>query len=337
MKTIVKIEIVILALVLLVAAGMTMYTAGVFDLFKEPVVQEPQIQVTEPETQPVRIGEDAAFEPTEPAAAPVKETGTLERTITAQKYFIYDTRTGEYLDTKGSKSAKLYPASITKLLTSYVVLQYMEPDDTVVVGDALKLVEEGSSLAWLQSGDKLTVSQLIAGMMLPSGNDAALVAAVAAGRVIAEDKNMGYEKALEVFVEEMNRQAEKLGMKNSHFETPDGWHDTNHYTTMEDLVKLSEAVLAEPEITKHTATDSQTVSLNGRKQTWNNSNLLLHSQNKSYIPATIGLKTGFTTPAGNCLISAFFEQDRVILIGVFGCPKQTEDRYLDTVALYNSL
>ena len=337
MKTIVKIEIVLLAVVVLVAAGMTMYTAGVFDLFQEPVIQDPQIQVTEPETQPVQIGEDAAFEPTEPAVVPVQETGKLERTITAQKYFIYDTRTGEYLDTKGGKNEKLYPASITKLLTSYVVLQHMKPDDTVVAGDALKLVEEGSSLAWLQTGDKLTVAQLIAGMMLPSGNDAAQVAAVAAGRVIAGDKDLSYEKAVKVFVDEMNDQAEKLGMKNSHFENPDGWHDTNHYTTMADLVKLSEAVLAEPEITKHTCTDSKTVSLAGRKQTWNNSNLLLHSQNKSYIPATIGLKTGFTTPAGNCLISAFFREDRVILIGVFGCPKQTEDRYLDTVALYNSL
>ena len=339
MKTIVKIEIVILAVVILVAAGMTMYAAGVFDLFKEPVILEPdpEIVATEPETQPARIGEDVLPQPTEPAVEPKQESGEVSRTITAKKYFIYDVRTGEYLDTKGGKNEKLYPASITKLLTSYVVLQYMKPEDTVVVGDALNLVQEGSSLANLQRGDKLTVAQLIAGMMLPSGNDAAQVAAVAAGRVIAGDKDLSYEKAVAVFVKEMNEQAEALGMKNSHFENPDGWHHENHYTTMADLVKLSEKVLAEPEITKHTCTAGKTVSLAGRKQTWNNSNLLLHTQNESYIPATIGLKTGFTTPAGNCLISAFFEEDRVILIGVFGCPKQTQDRYLAVEALYNSL
>lgn len=339
MKTIVKIELVILAVVVLVAAGMTMYAAGLFDLFKEPVLQEPDpaIVATEPETQPARIGEDLLPQPTEPAAAPVKNAGELTRKITAAHYFIYDVREGEYLDTKGGKNEKLYPASITKLLTSYVVLQYMQPEDTVVVGDALKLVQEGSSLAELKEGDKLTVAQLIAGMMLPSGNDAALVAAVAAGRVIARDDDLTYTKAEEVFVKEMNQQAKELGMENSHFVNPDGWHDEDHYTTMADLVKLSEKVLAEPEITKHTSRTSSTMSLAGRKQTWKNTNLLLHAQNETYLSATIGLKTGFTTPAGNCLISAFFEEDRVILIGVFGCPKQTNDRYLDVVALYNSL
>lgn len=339
MKTIVKIEIVILAVVILVAAGMTMYAAGVFDLLKEPVLQEPDpaIVAIEPETQPAQIGEDILPQPTEPAVVPVQSSGERNRTITAARYFVYDIRERAYLDTKGGKNEKLYPASITKLLTSYVVLQYMKPEDTVVVGDALKLVEEGSSLANLQKGDKLTVAQLIAGMMLPSGNDAAQVAAVAAGRVIAGDDDLQYEKAVAVFVKEMNAQAEALGMENSHFANPDGWHNENHYTTMADLVKLSEKVLAEPEITKHTCLAGSTVSLAGRKQTWYNSNLLLHSQNENYISATIGLKTGFTTPAGNCLISAFFEEDRVILIGVFGCPKQTDDRYLDVAALYNSL
>lgn len=344
MKTIVKVEIVILVVVILMAAGLSMYAAGVFDLFKEPVALDPDplLKATEPETQPAQMEDplDAvpAPQPTEPGEAP-RETslGELTRTISADHYFIYDVREDTYLKTKGEKNEKIYPASITKLLTSYVVLQYMKPEDTVAVGDALNLVQWGSSLADLKAGDKLTVAQLIAGMMLPSGNDAAQVAAVAAGRVIAGDKNLSYEKAVAVFVKEMNAQAKALGMKNSHFENPDGWHDSNHYTTMADLVKLSKVVLAEPEITKHTCTAERTVSLAGRKQTWRNSNLLLHSQNESYIPATIGLKTGFTTPAGNCLISAFFEEDRVILIGVFGCPKQTNDRYLDTVALYNSL
>lgn len=336
MKTLVKIEIVLLVVVILVAAGMTLYAAGVFDLLKEPEIREPELVAVEPETQPARLGEDVLPQPTEPAAVPVG-SGTLDREITAKRYFVYDTREETYLDSKGGKSEKLYPASVTKLLSAYVLLQYMEPEETVVVGDAMKLVQPESSLAWLKEGNTITVSQLIAGMMLPSGNDAAQVAAVAAGRVIAKDPKLAYDKAAAVFVKEMNAQAKELGMKNSHFENPDGWHNENHYTTMDDLVKLSKKVLAEPEITKHTSTAEYTITLSGWTQTWKNTNLLLHAQTENYIPSTIGLKTGFTTPAGNCLISAFFEEDRVILIGVFGCPEKTNDRYLDLIALYNSV
>ena len=67
----------------------------------------------------------------------------------------------------GNETEKLYPASITKLLTSYVVLQYLQPDEIIVAGDALELVPEDSSVANIKEGDKLTVEQLIAAMMLP--------------------------------------------------------------------------------------------------------------------------------------------------------------------------
>ena len=66
-------------------------------------------------------------------------------------------------------------------------------------------------------------------------------------------------------------------------------------------------------------------------------NLLLDSSAEVYLPNTIGLKTGYTGMAGSCLLSAFFMEDRIWLIGVFGCPAFTEDRYLDTIAIYNSL
>lgn len=338
MKTIVKIEIAILVLVVLVAAGMILISEGALYWFQEPVIVEQA-----PEPIPTDAPAALAAEET-PEEAPSQETVPEEtapregeaRVLTAPKYFVYDVRTGEYLKKLGDGDEKLYPASITKLLSAYVVLQHLAPDTVVEVGDAMKLVAWDSSVAGLKEGDKLTVEQLVAAMMLPSGNDAAQVAAVAVGRAIG-GKDLDYQQAAQIFADEMNKQAKALGMKNSHFVSPDGYHDDNHYTTMNDLVTLCEKVLANETMLKYTSLDTFTVELPDRKLEWKNTNALLHPSQETYLPATIGLKTGFTSKAGNCLITAFFETDRVILIGVFGCPSKTPDRYLDTVDLYNSI
>jgi D-alanyl-D-alanine carboxypeptidase (penicillin-binding protein 5/6) len=257
--------------------------------------------------------------------------------ITATRYFAYDLREDVFLAQQGDGDAKLYPASITKLLSCYVILQHVKPETEVVVGDALALVQPDSSVADLKEGDKLTMEQLIAAMLLPSGNDAAQVAAVAAGRAIAENEALDYTEAAKVFVEEMNRQAKALGMENSHFVSPDGYHDDNHYTSMNDLVTLCKTVLKNPTILKYTGMAKSTVTLSGRELEWENTNILLDSEKEFYHPNTIGMKTGYTSKAGNCLVSAFFMEDRLLLIGVFGCPAFTDDRYLDTLAIYNNL
>lgn len=328
MKTIIKIEIVLLVLLLIAAAGVTLVSKGVLVLEDPVLVQRTPEPI--PQDAPVTVQETpAAVQP----AAEVPEPLYLAAT----RYFAYDVRAEEYLCKQGDEQEKLYPASITKLLTSYVVLQYMEPQQTVVVGDALTLVDPDSSVAELQEGDVLTVEQLIAGMMMPSGNDAAQVAAVETGRVIAGDSSLDAVSAKEVFVDEMNRQAQLLGMENSHFVSPDGWHDDDHYTTMDDLVKLSKVVLNNQTMLKYTSKATETVLLGDREVEWENTNFLLYTDRGVYVPSTIGLKTGYTEAAGGCLVSAFFETDRIILIGVFGGPGFTMDRYVDTAAIYNSL
>lgn len=329
MKLIVKIEIALLVLVVLVGAAMIFLSEGGLMLFQEPVIevrQAPPIPTEAPtetvETVPVTTA------PLDQAEPPV---------VTAARYFAYDMREDIFLAQQGDGDAKLYPASITKLLTCYVILQHMKPEAEVIVGDALELVQPDSSVADLKEGDKLTMEQLIAAMLLPSGNDAAQVAAVAAGRAIAEDENLSYTEAVEVFVAEMNRQAEAIGMTNSHFANPDGFHHDNHYTTMNDLVKLCKTVLTNQTILKYTSRLEETVELPDRTLEWENTNFLLDSESETYLPNTIGLKTGYTGKAGSCLVSAFFMEDRIWLIGVFGCPAYTPDRYIDTLAIYNSI
>lgn len=328
MKTIVKIEIVILALVALVAVGMTLWDEGVFGLLKEPVVME---RTPEPIPQETLVQKE-----TLPQQTPVEEEPAQLGNLSAKSWFAFDVRQGEYLQTQGDDHEKLYPASITKLLTCYTLLSCMDPEDTVTVGDALELVKEDSAVAGLQTGDVITVEQLVCAMMLPSGNDAAQVAAVAGGRAIG-GQNLSCQEAAALFVAQMNARAEELGMKDSHFANADGWHDENHYTSMNDLVILSQKVLTNPVMIKYTSMSSATVQLGDRELEWKNTNMLLHESLETYIPNTIGMKTGYTNAAGDCLVTAFFEMDRIVLVGVFGCPKLSEDRYLDTVQIYNSI
>ena len=331
MKTLIKIEIIVLAALLLVGAALCLLSEGALMWLKEPVAVVRTVEPipTDP-LEPEIVLAEAVF--TEDNAQSLPHT----REITAQRYFVYDTRTGQYLQQKGELDEKLYPASITKLLSVYVMLQYLDESDVVTVGDALTLVQPDSSLANLQEGDQLTVSQLVAAMMLPSGNDAAQTAAVATGRAIADNQDLTPTEASQVFVKEMNAQAQALGMTGTHFANADGFHDDDHYTTMEDLRILAEKILADPTIVSYTSRTEETVQLLEGEHTWKNTNFLLHSQSETYIPATIGLKTGYTSAAGSCLMSAFFMEDRLLIIGVFGAPAHTDDRYLDTVELFNT-
>lgn len=337
MKSIMKTILILLLVALLIGGGSLI-------LLSRNLI----FPITIQEREPVPIPTDAPVEAfadtpivvpaeTQPELPADTQPQPAMRTITATRYFAYDVRDGVYLAKLGDSSEKLYPASITKLLTAYLVLQYLRPEDTIVVGDALSMVAEDSSVAGLQAGDRLTTAQLLSAMMLPSGNDAAQAAAVAVGRMIAGDDSLSSGQAVTVFVEQMNAQAQAMGMTNSHFENPDGYHHDNHYTTMDDLVLLCQKVLAEPMLLACTSRAEETAVLSGRTLEWENTNLLVNSDAEVYLPNTIGLKTGYTGKAGSCLVSAFFMEDRLWLIGVFGCPAFTEDRYLDTVAIYESL
>ena len=332
MKAIVKIEIALLVLVLLAATGMILASEGVFDLFFPPVIAE---------RDSIPIPTEEVFLPpqvmTEPQEAQPEEKTPDDWEITATSYFVYDIRRGDYLTQKGDGDKRIYPASITKLLSCYTLLQHMQPDTKVTVGDAMKLVQWDSSVAELKEGDVLTVEQLVEAMLMVSGNDAAQVAAVAAGRKIADNSGLSCEAAVAVFADEMNRQAKAMGMENSHFVNPDGFHHDDHYTTMNDLVSLCKTVLTDQTILKYAGLLSDTIVLPDRTLEWKNTNAFLYEELGFYMPNAIGLKTGYTEKAGNCLVSAFFEEDTVWLIGVFGCASGNENRYKDTLAIYNSL
>ena len=259
-----------------------------------------------------------------------------DRQLLAKQYFVY--ADGAFATISGSQTERIYPASVTKLFTAYVALQYLNENDTIVVGDALSMVVPGSSVAGLKKGDSITVGKLVEGMLLPSGNDAAYVLAVEVGRIIAGDQSIHASVAAQKFVERMNAVAAEEGMTGTNFANPDGIHKDSHYTTPVDLVKMATLALQEEAILRYAAvsTDPTPFGTGDSREGWKNTNALVDRNSVYYCPIAIGLKTGQTPAAGSCLLSAFRYNDTTVIIGVFGCPKE-EDRFQDTLQLLNDL
>lgn len=199
-----------------------------------------------------------------------------------------------------SKNAyeQLYPASTTKVMTAILALKYGNLSDVVTVTDAAVITEAGASLANIKPGDQLTLEQLLYGLMLPSGNDAANAIAVhLAGSVDA-------------FADRMNEEVERIGATGTHFVNPSGLNDPDHYTTAYDLYLMFNEALTYPKFREVISTSSYTANyLDGTgasvSQTWMVSNKYINGEEETPAGLTVlGGKTGTTQAAGNCLVMA---------------------------------
>lgn len=273
----------------------------------------------------------------EPDSAIYQICDRLAADMEARHLFVYHTGTNQMLYSKTTGNGKLFPASITKLFSTYVALQYLDPDTIITAGSELDLVHEGSSVAYVSEGSQIRVKMLVEGMMLPSGNDAAIVLAAAAGRVIAQDEALAAEDAVQVFVDEMNRQADLLGFEMSHFTNPDGWHTGSHYTCMNDMARISSLALGNDTIRRYMGLGrDETNFYSGQYVIWENTNLLVLEGSGFYRTDAIGMKTGFTRPAGYCLMSAFSFEEGDIVIGQFGYVNKNS-RFTDAIALIKAV
>lgn len=254
------------------------------------------------------------------------------REMTASHYFVYDLDREEYLILSGQGSERVYPASTTKLFTAYVALRYIAPDQQITIGPELGLVDPESSIAGFQVGDVVTVEQLVAAMMLPSGNDATYALTVNAGRRIG-GANKSPQEAIDLFVQMMNIQVSLVGLQDSHFVTPDGMHAEDHYICLDDMVTIAKLALADPVIASVVDEQKMELPLRNRNLKMENTNLLLHTDSEYYCKYAVGLKTGYTSNAGNCLLTVCQQGQRRLLIGVFGCPGEF-DRFTETLLLF---
>jgi D-alanyl-D-alanine carboxypeptidase (penicillin-binding protein 5/6) len=239
--------------------------------------------------------------------------------------------------TMGDQQEQIAPASLTKLFTIYVALRHLDADAVVTVGEEVTWIEKDSSVAAVKEGNRLTVEMLVQGMMMQSGNDAAYALAVAAGRQITGDPEMGARDALAAFMDEMNLQARELGLVDSYFVTPDGYDAVGHRTTAENLMRIALLVLKEPMIVRFAAMPQAVVTFaSGENYTWKNTNWMMREEEhpELYCPEVTGLKTGGTSKAGKCIIATFDDGERQLLIGVLGC-EEIEERFEDALYLYD--
>lgn len=193
---------------------------------------------------------------------------------------------------------KLYPASTTKVMTALVALKYGNLEDIVTVTEDAVITEAGATLANIEPGDKLTLEQLLYGLMLPSGNDAgAAIAVHMAG-------------SIEGFADLMNREAAALGATGTHFVNPHGLHDENHYTTAYDLYLIFKEALTIPKFREITGSTSYTATYQSASgepvtRTWKGGNWFLTGEREEPEGLTVFAgKTGTTSAAGNCLVMA---------------------------------
>lgn len=285
------------------------------------------IPTVPPETQPPTVPPTTLPPETEPLST------EPEYVLTARNAFVYDVAAEEFRFTLGDMDASVYPASLTKLFTAWVALELLDPNTFVTCGEETAWIDPDSSRAWVTPGDTMQVERLIQGMMMQSGNDAAYATAVAAGYVLG-GTDISPEEALALFMERVNLRAAKMGLTGTHFVTPDGIHDENHYTTSRDLLKMALLVMEQPLLRHYTGlAEARVMYENGEFYTYKSTNWLLHPHSDYYSPDACGMKTGTTNAAGSCLMSLFHNGERYLIIGVLGCPKY-EDRFADALFLY---
>lgn len=211
-------------------------------------------------------------------------TNCYATTSTAEEYILMDMTTGRIIQGKNYNSPKLI-ASITKIMTCLLAIESKKLDNIVVVDDEIKKAY-GSGI-YIEVGEEISLRNLLYGLMLRSGNDAALMVAKYVGG------------SVDHFVEMMNQKAKDIGMKNTLFHNPSGLDnsDQGNYSTAYDMAILTKYAMQYKEYQTIVKTKKHTVKTNKKTYIWHNKNKLLST---SYIT---GGKTGYTEKAKRTLVS----------------------------------
>lgn len=233
---------------------------------------------------------------------------------------------------------RMYPASTTKLMTALTVLQTMELNDVVTVGSEIEMIAPDSSRAGFSKGQMVTVEELLEGLLISSGNDAAYILARATGQEIL-DNNIANEgktftavQCIQRFVFEMNKNVRDMELENTNFTTPDGYDDEGQYTSAGDLSKIAiEAYNNDTimQICKSKKKYSRTLN-----KTWFSTNELLNKNGNYYYEYCLGMKTGSTDLAGKCLVTVA-KKDNSVCVSVVLDEKTDEQRWMDSIKLLN--
>lgn len=240
--------------------------------------------------------------------------------INATTAVVIDSKNGDVL--YGIDENKvMFPASTTKILTAILAIENTNLDDTVTVSKtAISDIPSGYSIAYLKEGEVVSISDLLKMLLLISANDAA--------NVLAETVSGSVDN----FADLMNEKIVELGLSSTHFTNSYGLHDIDHYSSAYDLAIILNYCISNPtylEISQITSCTINATNLSDERVYSNGNKLLLPNHDYYYEFATAG-KTGFTTPAGNCLVSSA-SKDNLDLVCVV---LNSSSTFLDSSALF---
>ena len=235
-----------------------------------------------------------------------------------------DADTGEILFSKNAR-VRMYPASTTKIMTILLAVESGWSLDTpVTIPPEAADIPSDSSTVPVYPGEVMTFRDLLYGLMLHSGNDAAnAVAVLISGSIPA-------------FVQRMNERAAELGCTGTHFANAHGYHDENHYSTALDLALIAREALKYDDVRTIVSTLSYTMHISSSNRSeipLSNTNVLLNSGNTYYFEDCIGVKTGTHSRAGQCFVGAA-ERGGVTLVTVTLKCSESVQRWIDSIRLF---
>lgn len=240
---------------------------------------------------------------------------------------LMDAETGNVLFEKNGYS-KIYPASTTKVLTAILVLENLSLEEKVVASQkAINSVPIGSSVMGIKQGEIFSVENLLYGLILPSGNDAAIVLAEAVSGNVDN------------FVTLMNSKASEIGCLNTHFSNPHGFYDEYHYSTPYDMALILKYAMKYDEFRKIAQTKSWELPITNKTDTTRilkNNNRLLDKNYSIFYPYALGGKTGYTIESRGTYIGYAKKDDKLLIVGNFDGSQNINGksaRFLDAISL----
>ena len=278
---------------------------------------------TEDESQRVVLND---FSEIENNLEPIEDENNLN--IYSEAAILIDASTGKILYDKDIYSRK-YPASTTKILTAIIAIEKCDLNEKATAShSAVFSVKSGYSVANIQEGESFTIGELLDVLMLQSANEAA--------NVIAEH----ISGSVEEFAKLMNQKAKEIGCLDSNFVNANGAHSDKHYSTAYDLAMIAKYCMKNQTFRELVVKEECSLPITEiyeEERVFRNTNSLMQQNSRYYYPYCNGIKTGFTTPAKNCLIASS-NKDGFELISVVLHAESTEDglsaRYLDTINLF---
>ena len=247
-----------------------------------------------------------------------------EPTIYSEAAIAIDAESGIVLYKK-NENKKVYPASVTKILTAILALENLDLDKSVVVSKTALSIPWDSSIIYLAEGEILTVRELLYGLLLNSGNDAANVLAEATSGSITE------------FVKLMNEKAKELGCTGSNFINAHGYTSKSHYTTASDISKIFKYCIQNDEFVKIISTKSYTINPTNKtttKRVLETKEECIYARPYKY---AIGGKTGYINESGKTFVAFGKKDDKTVIIATFnaGTIDNNDARYTDAINLFD--